>query len=47
MRPKAIVIKRKKSTGIIMTATLMLVSILVIIAFAFQAYGAGARQHLF
>jgi tetratricopeptide (TPR) repeat protein len=44
MRPKTIVIKRKKSTGIIMTATLMLVSILVIIAFAFQAYGAGAPK---
>ena len=44
MRPKALVIKRKKSTGIIMTSALMLVSILVIIAFAFQAYGAGAPK---
>jgi tetratricopeptide (TPR) repeat protein len=44
MRPKALVIKRKKSTGIIMTSALMLVSILVIIVFAFQAYGAGAPK---
>ena len=42
MRTKAIVIKRKKCTGIIMISALMLVSILVIIGFAFQAYGAGA-----
>ncbi|MGD9180841.1 MAG: tetratricopeptide repeat protein, partial [Desulfobacterales bacterium] len=44
MRPKALVIRRKKSTGIILTSALMLVSILVIIAFAFQAYGAGAPK---
>ena len=44
MRPKTLLIKRKKSTGIIMASALMLVSILVIIAFAFQAYGAGAPK---
>ncbi len=41
MRTKALVIRRKKRTGIIMASALMLVSILVIIAFAFEAYGAG------
>ena len=44
MRPKVLMIKRKKSTGIIMTSALMLVSILVIIAFALEAYGAGAPK---
>jgi hypothetical protein len=44
MRPKALVIKRKKSTGIIMTSAFMLVSILIMIAFALEAYGAGAPK---
>jgi tetratricopeptide (TPR) repeat protein len=44
MRTKALVIKRKKSTGVIMTSVLMLVSILVIIAFAFEAHGASAPK---
>ena len=44
MRSKVLVIKRKKRTGIIMASALMLVSILVIIAFAFEAYGAGAPK---
>ena len=44
MRTKAIVIKRKKSTGIMVTSALMLVSILLIIAVAFQAYGAGTTK---
>jgi tetratricopeptide (TPR) repeat protein len=44
MKTKVLMIKKKKNTGIIMTSALMLVSILVIIAFAFQAYGAGASK---
>ena len=44
MRTKALVIKRKKSTGRVMAAALMLLSILIILAFAFQAYGAGAPK---
>ena len=44
MRTKVLVIKRKKRTGIIMASALMLVSILVMIAFAFDAYGAGAPK---
>ena len=44
MRPKALVIKREKTTGRIMAAALMLVSIWVILAFALQAYGAGAPK---
>ena len=44
MRTKALVIKRKKSTGIIMISALVLVSMLVIISFAYQAYGAGAPK---
>jgi tetratricopeptide (TPR) repeat protein len=44
MRTKALVIKRKKTTGRIMAAALMLVSIWVILAFALQAYGAGAPK---
>ena len=44
MRTKAIVIKRKQCTGTIMISALMLVSILVIIGFAFQVYGAGAPK---
>jgi len=41
---KALVIKRKKNTSIIITSALMLVSILVIIAFALESYGAGAPK---
>jgi tetratricopeptide (TPR) repeat protein len=44
MRTKAIVIKRKKSTGIIMISILMLISMLVIIGVAFEVYGAGAPK---
>jgi Tfp pilus assembly protein PilF len=44
MRTKAPVIKKNKSAAIIMFSELMLVSILVIIAFAFQVYGAGAPK---
>jgi len=41
---KNLVIKRKKNTSIIVTSALMLVSILVIIAFALDSYGAGAPK---
>jgi tetratricopeptide (TPR) repeat protein len=41
---KTLVLKKKNNTGIIMTSVLMLVSILVIIAFAFEAFGAGAPK---
>lgn len=44
MRTKSLVIKRKKSTAIVMISALMLISILVIISFAYQAYGAGAPK---
>jgi tetratricopeptide (TPR) repeat protein len=44
MRNNALRIKRKKCTGIMTISALMLVSTLVIIAFAFQAYGAGAPK---
>jgi tetratricopeptide (TPR) repeat protein len=44
MRSKVLVIKRKKRTDMIMASALMLVSILAIIAFAFEAYGAGAPK---
>jgi len=41
---KTLVIKRKKNTSIIINSALMLVSILVIIAFALESYGAGAPK---
>jgi len=44
MRTKVLMIKRKKRTGVIMTPVLMLVSILVIIAFAFEAPGVSAPK---
>ena len=44
MKTKVLVIKRKRRTGVIMASALMLVSIMVILAYAFDALGAGAPK---
>ena len=44
MKKKTLAIKREKNTVIVMISALTLISILVIISFAYQAYGAGAPK---
>ena len=44
MKTKARAIKKQKNTVIVMISALTLISILIIISFAYQAYGAGAPK---